>query len=231
MFDIPPFHLASSAGIRHMQAMTKPTLPSDDLTQQAKLSKSKPSQWLEFGPLLIFFIAYLYLKRTLPDPKTAIYIAAIILGGLSTLSLIYSTVKHGAIPKMLLFTTLLVVGSAGLSYVFKDPRFIYMKPTVINALFGIGVLGGVVFKKNVIQMIMGEAIEMPIKAWNNLAIRWGIFFFVLAAINEYVWRIYGEDFWVKFKVFGFLPLTILFTMTQLPFIMKNGKIKGEDAVK
>jgi len=193
--------------------------------------KKKASQWLEFGPLLIFFIAYMYLKRTLPDPKTAIYIAAIILGGLSTLSVIYSTVKHGALPKMLLFTTVLVVGSAGLSYVFKDPRFIYMKPTVINALFGVGVLGGILLKKNVIKMIMGEAFDMPLKAWNNLAIRWGLFFFVLAAINEFVWRSYGEDFWVKFKVFGFFPITILFTMTQLPFIMKNGTVKGADEAK
>ena len=126
---------------------------------------------------------------------------------------------------MLLFTTVLVAGSAGLAYFFQDERFIYMKPTVINAIFGVGVIGGVIFKKNVIQMFMGQAIDMPLKAWNTLAIRWGLFFFVLAAINEFVWRTYGEDFWVKFKVFGFLPLTILFTLLQVPFIMKNGTVK------
>jgi len=191
-------------------------------------AKKKASQWLEFGPLLVFFLVYMYLKRTLPDTQTAIYIAAIVLGVLSTISLIYSTVKHGAVPKVLLISTVFVVTSAGLSYVFKDPRFIYMKPTVINIIFGLAVIGGVFLKKNVIQMIMGEAFEMPLKAWNNLAIRWGLFFFILAAINEFVWRTYGEDFWVKFKVFGFFPITIIFTLTQLPFIMKNGTVKGED---
>lgn len=187
--------------------------------------KKKPSQWLEFGPLLIFFIAYQFLKKSQPD--NALYIAAGILAVLSIITLIYSRIKHGSLPKMLLFTTVLVAGSAAMAYFFKDERFIYMKPTVINILFGVGVIGGVLFKKNVIQMMMGEAFEMPMRAWNNLAIRWGIFFFILAAINEFVWRTYGEDFWVKFKVFGFLPLTILFTLSQLPFIMKNGTMKGE----
>lgn len=180
---------------------------------------------LELGPLLVFFILYQVLKKSQPD--TALYIAAAVLAGLSILTLIFSRIKYGSLPMMLVFTTVLVSGSAALAYFFKDERFIYMKPTVINTLFGVAVIGGVVFKKNVIQMVMGQAIEMPLKAWNNLAIRWGIFFFVLAAINEYVWRTYGEDFWVKFKVFGFFPLTLLFTLLQIPFIMKNGTMKAE----
>jgi len=202
--------------------------PSDaaKLAVIKKANPKKPSQWFEFGPLLIFFIAYQYLKRSQPD--NAIYLAAILLGVLSSLTLIYTWVKHRHVSGILIFSTVLVVGSAALSYVFKDPRFIYMKPTVINVIFGIAVIGGVFIKKNVIQLMMGQAFEMPVKAWNSLAIRWGIFFFILAAVNEFVWRSYGEDFWVKFKVFGFLPLTIIFTMTQLPFIMKNGKVKNED---
>ncbi|MEP6343001.1 MAG: inner membrane-spanning protein YciB [Maricaulaceae bacterium] len=197
--------------------------------QTPAAKKQKPSQMLEFGPLLVFFILYQVLKKSQPD--NALYIAAAVLAGLSVLTLIYSRIKYGSLPMMLVFTTVLVSGSAALAYFFKDERFIYMKPTVINSLFGVAVIGGVLVKKNVIQMIMGSAIEMPLKAWNVLAIRWGIFFFILAGINEFVWRTYGEDFWVKFKVFGFLPLTILFTMSQLPFIMKNGSVKTEDTAK
>ena len=192
-------------------------------TPVKKTAPAKPSQMLEFGPLLVFFILYQVLKKSQPD--NALYIAAGVLAAMSVLVLIYSRIKHGSLPMMLLFTTVLVAGSAGLAYFFQDERFIYMKPTVINAIFGVGVIGGVIFKKNVIQMFMGQAIDMPLKAWNTLAIRWGLFFFVLAAINEFVWRTYGEDFWVKFKVFGFLPLTILFTLLQVPFIMKNGTVK------
>ena len=190
----------------------------------SKSKQQKPSQWLELGPLLVFFAAHTYLKKDYPD--TALYIAAGLLAVLSVLTLIYSRMKHGALPKLLLFTTVLVVGSAALSYFLDDKRFLYMKPTVINTLFGIAVIGGVFFKKNVIKLMLGEALEMPQKAWNIMAVRWGIFFFALAVINEFVWRIYGEDFWVKFKVFGFLPLTLLFTLSQLPFMMKYGKVKG-----
>ena len=196
-----------------------------DTPQTPTTKKHKPSHMLEFGPLLVFFILYQVLKKSQPD--NALYIAAGVLAAMSILALIYSRIRYGSLPMMLLFTTVLVAGSAALAYFFKDERFIYMKPTVINILFGVGMIGGVIFKKNVIKMIMCEAIEMPLKAWNNLAIRWGLFFFVLAAINEYVWRSYGEDFWVKFKVFGFFPLTLLFTLSQIPFIMKNGTVKTE----
>ena len=196
-----------------------------DTSQTPATKKHKPSQMLEFGPLLIFFIVYHSLKKSQPD--NVLYIAAGVLAVLSILVLIYSRIKYGSVPKMLLFTTVIVSGSAALGYLFQDDRFITMKPTVINIIFGVGVIGGVLFKKNVIQMFMGEAIDMPLKAWNNLAIRWGLFFFALAAINEFVWRTYGEDFWVNFKVFGFLPLTILFTLLQVPFIMKNGTVKAD----
>ena len=198
---------------------------NDAIDTNQKAGAKKPSQWLEFGPLLIFFAAYQFLKKSQPD--VALYIAAGLLAVMSILVLIYSRIKHGSLPVMLLFTTVLVAGSAALAYFFKDERFIYMKPTVINTLFGIGVIGGVLVKKNVLKLLMGEAFEMPAKAWNNLAIRWGIFFFVLAIINECVWRNFSEDFWVKFKVFGFMPITLIFTLSQLPFIMKHGKMKGE----
>jgi len=102
-----------------------------------------------------------------------------------------------------------------------------MKPTLINALFGIAVIGGIFVKKNVIKMMMGSAFEMPDKRWNDLAIRWGLFFFAMAALNEFIWRTYSEDFWAIFKVFGFLPLTLVFTLTQLPFIQKHGKLAGD----
>ena len=101
-----------------------------------------------------------------------------------------------------------------------------MKPTIVNSFFGLGVIGGIFFQKNVIKLMMGDAIDLPDIKWNTLAIRWGIFFFAMAILNELIWRNFSEDFWVKFKVFGFLPITLLFTLTQLPFIMKHGAVKG-----
>lgn len=186
---------------------------------------SKPSQWLEIGPVAIFVIVYQFLRRSNPDG--AIYTAAGIFMVLAIAALFWSRAKHGIFPKVLLLTTVIIVISVGLAFFFQDPRFIYMKPTVVNILFGAAVLGGVFLKKNVLKIFIGEALDMPDKAWNTLAIRWGIFFFVLAAINEFVWRNYSEDFWVNFKLLGFMPITFLFLLSQAPFLMKHGNFVEE----
>ena len=181
--------------------------------------------WIDLGPVAVFVIVYNYLRGS--DPDGAIYTAAAVFMGVAIIALAYSRIKHGKTSNMLLLSTAIIVISVGLAFLFNNPVFIYMKPTVINALFGIGVLGGVFFKKNVIKMMMGGAFEMPDKAWNTLAIRWGIFFFALAIINEIVWRGFSEAFWANFKLFGMFPLTLLFTISQVPFMMKNGKMRDE----
>ncbi|MGB0906132.1 MAG: inner membrane-spanning protein YciB [Maricaulaceae bacterium] len=180
--------------------------------------------WIDFGPVAIFVGAYHYLRRS--DPDGAMLTAAGIFMVVAVIALAYSRVKTGKFSGMLLLTTAIIVVTAGLAIFSGNKTIFYMKPTIVNILFGIGVLGGVLLKKNVIKMLMGEAIELPDVAWTKLAVRWGVFFFVLAAINEYVWRNYSEEFWVNFKLFGFMPITILFTLTQIPFIMKNGKVRG-----
>ena len=191
--------------------------------------RPKNNFWLEFGPLLIFFLIYIYLRRTLDDPNTAIYPAAIVLAVASTLALAWTWIKHRTVSGVLIFSTVLVCFFAAMAYFLNDPRFFYIKPTVVSTIMGLAILGGVVFKKNVIRLMFGDAFELPDAKWNVLAIRWGLFFLFMAVINEFVWRTYSEDFWVKFKVFGFLPLSILFTMSQLPFIMKHGTVKGQEA--
>lgn len=190
--------------------------------------KPKNSFWLEFGPLLIFFIVYSYLRRTLEDPGFAIYPAAIVLAVASSLALLWSWMRHKNVSWILIFSTVLICFFAAIAYIFNEPKFIYMKPTIVSLVMGVAVLGGVVFKKNVIRLLLGEAFELPDDKWTILAIRWGIFFLAMAAINEFVWRNYSENFWVKFKVFGFLPLSVLFTMSQVPFILKHGKVRDQD---
>ena len=183
----------------------------------------KNSFWLDFGPLLIFFASFHYLKREHPDD--AMIYAAGILAVAATLALIYAWVRHRHTSPILIFSTVVIGLFALAAFIFDDPRFIYMKPTVMNIIFGLAVLGGVIFKKNVIKMLMGSAFELPDDKWNVLAIRWGIFFFVLAAINEVIWRNFSEEFWIGFKTFGFLPITLIFTLSQVPFLTKYGKMR------
>ncbi len=181
--------------------------------------------WVDLGPVAVFVVVYNYLRRS--DPDGAIYTAAAVFTGVALLALAYSRIKTGKFSPMLLLSTVIIVISVGLSFQYEDPIFFKMKPTVVNILFGIGVIGGVIFKKNVIKMMMGSAFEMPDKAWNTLAIRWGLFFFVLAIINEIVWRGFSEAFWANFKLFGMFPITLIFTISQVPFMMKHGKMREE----
>jgi intracellular septation protein len=151
--------------------------------------------------------------------------AAGVLAVAATLALIYAWVKYKHTSPILIFSTVVIGAFALAAFLFDDKRFIYMKPTVMNVIFGLAVIGGVFFKKNVIKLMMGSAFELPDAKWNVFAIRWGLFFFAMAILNEIIWRNFSETFWASFKVFGFLPLTVLFTASQIPFLTKHGKLK------
>ena len=186
---------------------------------------AKPSQWLEFGPIGVFVLVFNVLNMR--GNESAMLIAAAIFMALAVAALIYVKTKYNTAPPMLILTTAIIVVTVMATLLTGDKRFFYMKPTVVNILFGLGVIGGVIFKKNVLKMLMGEAYSMPEKAWNTFAVRWGLFFFAMAAINELVWRTQSEAFWGNFKFFGFMPLTILFVLSQMPFLLKHSDLKAK----
>ncbi len=198
---------------------------SNEIATQ-KPGESRLKTVLEYGPIIIFMIVYFVLRRS--QPETAIYPAALILTILAVIALIISRLRLKKWPYMLVFTTVIVAGATGLAYFFHDPRFIYMKPTLINAAFAIGLLAGLVMGKNFLKLMMGGAFDLPAKAWSVLTLRWAVFFLAMAVLNECVWRNFSEPFWVKFKVMGFIPLMIIFSLAQMPFILKHGKLKGQD---
>ena len=205
--------------------MTDPI--KETLIAGEKAAPGKPSNFLvDFGPIAIFVGVYHYLRRS--DPDGAMLTAAGIFMVVAVIALIYSRVKTGKFSGVLLLTTAIICITAGLAIFSGNKTIFYMKPTIVNALFGIGVLGGVFFKKNFLKLMMGEAVTLPEKAWNHLAVRWGLFFFFCAVLNEFIWRTQSEEFWVNFKIVGFMPLTLVFTLTQIPYMMKHGKMKGTE---
>lgn len=197
------------------------TVP-DTLEKAAKAAP--PSQWLEFGPIAAFVVVFNVLR--IRGVEDAMLIAAGLFMVLAVAALIYVKRKHNAVPPMLLLTTAIIVITVLATLLTGDKRFFYMKPTAVNILFGLGVLGGIIFKKNVLKMLMGNAYSMPDRAWNIFAVRWGIFFFAMAIINELVWRNFSEAFWANFKLFGFVPLTLVFILTQMPFLLKHSDLKS-----
>lgn len=179
--------------------------------------------WLDFGPLLVFFGAFHWIKRSNPDE--AMLLAAGLFAVAAVIALLIGWLRYKSVSPMLLLSTAIIVVTAGLALLADNPIIFYMKPTIVNSLFGIAAIGGVLMKKNVIRLLIGSAFSLPNKIWDTLAIRWGLFFFAMAALNEFIWRTQSEEFWVNFKVFGFLPLTIAFTLTQIPLIARHGGLK------
>ena len=166
---------------------------------------------LDIGPLVLFFTA---------NAKFGIYVAtgAFMVAILVALAVSYAMTRHLAV--MPLVTAVIVLIFGGLTLVLHDDLFIKLKPTIIYALFGATLVGGLAFGKPLLGMVFDSVLHLREEGWRKLTWRWAIFFFVLALINEIVWRTQTTDFWVSFKLFGVVPLTFLFAALQVPLLNK-----------
>ena len=169
----------------------------------------------DFGPLAIFFFYYYNSDKNLSVAITPLIVATLI-----ALAVVWFFEKK--IPMMPLVSGILITFFGGLTIYFNDPIFIYRKPTIINILFALALLFGKYFTKEpVLKKIMGKSIPLSDTGWELLNRRWMYFFFFLAILNEIVWQTQTEEFWVNFKVWGMLPITIVFTGFQIPLINKH----------
>ena len=169
----------------------------------------------DFGPLVIFF--YYYYDS---DKDLKIAIPPFIVATLTALAVVWLLEKK--IPKVPLLSGILITLFGGLTIYFNNPVFIYIKPTIINILFGLALIFGKYFTNEpVLKKLMGKSISLNNEGWEILNKRWVYFFFGLAILNELVWRTQSEEFWVNFKVWGLLPITLIFTAFQIPLINKH----------
>jgi intracellular septation protein len=126
------------------------------------------------------------------------------------------------IPTIPILGAVVVTIFGGLAIVFDNKIFFYMKPTIINVLFALVLIYGKIFlKKPLLKKLFEGSIHMTDEGWNILNKRWIYFFIFLALLNELVWRTQTEEFWVQFKVFGLLPITLIFTIMQVTLIQKH----------
>ena len=171
----------------------------------------------DFGPLVIFFYYYYDSGKDLKVAIPPFIIATII-------ALIIVWVLEKRIPKVPLLSGILITLFGGLTIYFNNPVFIYIKPTIINVLFGMALLFGKYFTNEpVLKKLMGKSVALTNEGWEILNKRWIYFFFGLAILNEFVWRTYcpeQEYIWVNFKVWGLLPITFIFTAFQIGLINK-----------
>ncbi len=182
---------------------------------------------LELGPLIVFFFANsrgAWLAQKFPvlaDLGGPIFVGTALFMVATAIALIASKILIGTLPIMPLVSGIVVFAFGAMTLYLKDDTFIKMKPTIINALFGIVLLGGLYFGRSLLGYVFGSAFNLDPEGWKKLTLRWGLFFLFLAVLNEVIWRNSSTDFWVAFKVWGTMPITLAFTFSQMPLIIKH----------
>ena len=168
----------------------------------------------DFGPLLVFLFFYYNSGKNL-----IIAIPPFIIATLIALTVVWLVEKR--IPMVPLIGGILISLFGGLTIYFDNPIFIYIKPTIINILFGLGLFFGKYFTNEpILKKILGKSLALSNEGWVLLNRRWMLFFFSLAILNELIWRTQSEEAWVNFKVWGILPITFIFTIFQISLINK-----------
>jgi intracellular septation protein len=187
---------------------------------------------LEMGPLVSFFLANSkpdwfrpLLAPILPSalitgPQSGIFIATAVFMVAMLASLILTKALIGKLPIMPLVSGVVVLVFGGLTLWLRDDLFIKLKPTIVNTLFGAVLLGGLAMGKPLLPYVLDSVFRLTHEGWRQLTLRWGVFFFFLAALNEVVWRFFSTDFWVAFKVWGVMPITIVFAMAQVGLLQR-----------
>ncbi len=184
---------------------------------QTPATKHQEPKWLktvvDYGPLAAFFITYWQ--------SSDLMLATKVIMGTTALAIALSFIIVRRVPIMPLVTASVIGVFGGLTIWLNDDTFIKMKPTIIQTAFALILSIGLLLKRVWLKHLFGGSMNMLDQAWRTLTIRFVCFFLFSAAVNEIVWRTQTTDFWVTFKVFGLLGLTLVFIATQLPFMTKN----------
>jgi intracellular septation protein len=167
---------------------------------------------LELGPLVVFFAANWKFKLFVATGALMVAVVA---------ALVISFALMRRLPIMPLVTAIIVIIFGSLTFYFQNDAFIKMKPTALYLLFSGALLGGLAFGKLLLPVMFDSAFQITEEGWQKLTYRWAIFFLAMAVLNEIVWRNTSPDFWVNFKSFGVIPLTMLFGLAQAPLIMRH----------
>ena len=176
---------------------------------------------VEIGPLVVFFVVNSYTKSIFLG--TGCFMVA------TAVSLVASKMMFGRIPLMPLISGAFVLVFGGLTLWLQDALFIKLKPTIVNLLFAATLLVGLMFGQSFLRYVLGEVFKLTDEGWRILTLRWGLFFIVLALLNEIVWRNFSEEFWIGFKMLGVMPITAVFGAAQLGVLRKHAQRREQPA--
>lgn len=189
---------------------------------------------LEIGPLLVFFFAnsraewlagQYPLLASLGQP---IFIASAFFMAATAIALTVSWILLRTLPIMPILSAVIIFVFGALGFWLQDELFFKIKPTIINTMFGVILLGGLWFGKSLLGYVFDSAFKLDPEGWRILTIRWGLYFLLMAVVNELIWRNFSTDFWVGFKVWGNMPLSIIFMLLQVPLMQRHALPEEED---
>lgn len=166
---------------------------------------------LEVGPLGVFFFA---------NSQAGIFWGTGCFMVATLIALTLSFIIYKKVPIMPLISGVFILVFGALTLWLHDDLFIKIKPTLVNTLFGSILAAGLFFNQYLLKYVFGEVFRLKDEGWKLLTIRWAMFFFLLAVLNEIVWRNFSDQFWISFKLFGIMPLTLVFAMSQVGLLKK-----------
>ncbi|MGH6791828.1 MAG: septation protein A [Methyloceanibacter sp.] len=185
---------------------------------EAKVASAEPplpiKLAIELGPLLVFFGT---------NAVYGIYAGTAAFMIVTIISLGVAWLLYHKLPVMPLVSAVVVLAFGALTLYLQDETYIKLKPTIVYTMFAGLLAAGLLLKKPLLELLFGPVFNLTEEGWRKLTLRWALFFIVMAVLNEAVWRNFSTDFWVNFKVFGFLPLTFLFAMLQVPLMQRYGE--------
>ncbi|MEM8643964.1 MAG: septation protein A [Pseudomonadota bacterium] len=200
--------------------MTQPPKTTPESEPLTEIKKGKDSEQsvvgkllIELGPLLVFFGV---------NAAYGIFVGTAAFMVATVISLGCAWFLYRKVPVMPLVSAGLVLAFGGLTLYLQDDIFIKLKPTIVYGMFAVLLVGGLLAGKPVLALLFGPVFNLTPEGWRKLTIRWAIFFVAMAVLNEFVWRNFSTDTWVSFKAFGFLPITFVFAMIQVPLMQRYG---------
>ena len=173
---------------------------------------------IELGPLLVFFGT---------NAAAGIYAGTAAFMAATLLSLVVAWFSYHNLPITPIVSGVIVLVFGGLTLYLRDETFIKLKPTIVYTMFAALLAAGLMWKKPMLELLFGPVFTLTDEGWRKLTIRWALFFAAMAVVNELVWRNVSTDAWVSFKAFGFLPLTFLFAVAQVPLMQRHGNEPNE----
>ena len=201
-----------------VERMTRPPKSTTEPGTKTEVKQFKDSEQsvvgkllIELGPLLVFFGA---------NAAYGIFVGTAAFMVATVISLGLAWWLYRKVPAMPVVSAGLVLAFGGLTLYLQDDIFIKLKPTIVYTMFAMLLIGGLFAQKPVLALLFGAVFNLTPEGWHKLTIRWAIFFVAMALLNEFVWRNFSTDTWVSFKAFGFLPITFIFAMSQVPLMQR-----------